>query len=237
MDGKNPEISQPAPAEQAPSTSSSPDSQPNRPGVVTRRTFIKGLGGLAALATGLFGKASPGEARVNPAVRDENPTPGDPNSTNPYSSEGSVRVESSPNPQDGVPADPVDLNNIYVKQSVYTPETPTEPGNNSNDNSDEVPPASPIEIDGNHRGPDGEDVLPMVPHQPGGDVVALANPENGPLPLPNKNEPDPLPLIVPKNKDEYAMSDPTTGALPVPDETKPEVLPLKKPDSNGPVNA
>lgn len=59
------------------------------------------------------------------------------------------------------PADPVDLNNIYVKNSSSSDED----GNAGSPDSSDSEKPDPMHIDGNGQGPNNEDILPLAPRK------------------------------------------------------------------------
>lgn len=90
-----------------------------------------------------------------------------------------------------------------IAEAPASPQIPdSAPGSdNSADPDSAVPPAQPIKIDGNERGPDGEDILPMMP--PNTDNVLAkvetgAKAESGPLPVPEEDIPPAMPRMAPK---------------------------------------
>lgn len=73
---------------------------------------------------------------------------------------------------------------------------------NSSDLDSSVPPAQPLPIDENQYGPDGEDILPMMPPNPDNVLAKVetgAKAESGPYPVPEENIPEAMPRMAPKD--------------------------------------
>lgn len=215
----------------------SSSTNPNtKPGTVSRRGFIAGA---AAFAATLFGKST--EAQAAPARQndehDNNPIIVDPLQTRPV----------SPKPAEGVPADMVDLNNTYAMKAPASDEDGGSSDSGGTDTHDEP---KPLYVDGNAKGPNGEDILPMVPDKNDGIIMAKEsgdNMDNGgssdsgePKPLyvdgnaKGPNGEDILPMM-PRRETETIMAkvDPNSvidGTLPLPPTETPPVTPMMQPD-------
>lgn len=90
-----------------------------------------------------------------------------------------------------------------INEAPAQSQSPDSATGSDNSADPETPVYTPsMPVDGNQRGPEGEDILPMIPSN-SQDVLAKvetgSKQESGPLPLPEENNPEPMPRMAPKD--------------------------------------
>ncbi len=244
------------------STDKTPDTKSAWKNVLRKASSLF-MGGAMVAAT-----AQPVDAAPNSAISGEKPTSGDPSKTMFDASSRQApdvmlpnqEVNDSNNPvivdelkerqtqdrPDGVPADPVDLNNFYVKNA---PTKDEDGGSSDSGDSDTQDETKPLYVDGNAKGPNREDILPMMQDNDTDIMAKQEMPENpdeptGPSEQPSlridgnqlgPNGEDVLPMVPRDPSYVLANANPnsiTDGSLPVPQKEEPPVTPMMNPNSS-----